>query len=163
MGVALSERHIRLRPPTHRGQPPVGAFLTLSRTRWPSRWSAPAAGRHRSLVAPEAPPVRPVLREVKPLPFVYIHDIAVARRPRRVVTVIIWMLITEIVAPFGAQQICPPPPPPPPAPRLDSVDQRIVDAVRDVGPVKTWSLLNWLAEDEGARSRADGREARRSL
>jgi hypothetical protein len=52
---------------------------------------------------------------------------------------------------------------PPPAPRLDLIDQRIIEAVREHGPVKTWSLFNWLAEDAGARSRDEGRAARRIL
>jgi hypothetical protein len=104
----------------------------------------------------------PSARRGKPLPFVYNHAIAAAHRPVRVTPVINWMIISALVEPFGAQQICPPPQPRP-APRLDAVDRRIVEAVRDVGPVKTWSLLNWLAEAEGARSRTEGRAARRIL
>lgn len=72
-------------------------------------------------------------------------------------------MISVIVAPESAQQTYTPPPQTRPAPRLDRTDERIIEAVRDVGPVKTWSLFNWLAEDEGARSRADGRDARRTL
>ena len=67
-----------------------------------------------------------------------------------------------ITAPASAPQRCVPAQQPRPVPRLDDVDRCIVESVRDIGPVKTWSLFNWLAEDEG-RSRANGREARRAL
>jgi hypothetical protein len=73
------------------------------------------------------------------------------------------MLMSIITAPPEAPQQYAPSPQPSPAPRLDSVDRRIIEAVRDVGPVKTWSLLNWLAQDEGERSRTDGRVARLNL
>ena len=72
-------------------------------------------------------------------------------------------MIDAVIAPENAQQIYTPPNQPPPAPRLDDIDRRIIEAVRDVGPVKMWSLLNWLAEDEGARSRTGGRVARLNL
>jgi hypothetical protein len=93
---------------------------------------------------------------------VYIHGIAAAHRPVRVAPVIIWMLITEIVAPFGAQQIYTPPAVPPPPPRLDDVDLRIIEAVCDVRQAKVWSILNMLSDDPGL-DRAAGREARRKL
>ncbi len=75
-----------------------------------------------------------------------------------------YFVLDVIIAPENAQQTHTPPiQPPSPAPTLDDVDRRIIEAIRELGPVKTWSLLNWLAEDEGTRSRADGREARRAL
>lgn len=74
------------------------------------------------------------------------------------------MRISEILAPAGRPQVWMPPPPQIlGAASLDDTDRQIIDALRDAGPVKTWSLLNYLTEGEGARSRADGRQARRSL
>jgi hypothetical protein len=72
-------------------------------------------------------------------------------------------VISIISAPASAPQTYVPLQWPPPAPRLDRVDLRIIEAVREHGPVKLWSLLNWLAQDGGERSRTDGREARRAL
>lgn len=72
-------------------------------------------------------------------------------------------MIDVVIAPVSAQQIYIGPFQPPPAPPLDPTDQRIVEAVRETGRVKLWSLLNWLTEDEAARSRAEGRVARLSL
>ena len=81
----------------------------------------------------------------------------------RTVTVGIVMVITEIVAPQSAQQVCNRLPQTPPAPPLDSTDQRILKTVRGHGPIKLWSLLNWLTQDEDAGNRAAGRSARLDL
>lgn len=72
-------------------------------------------------------------------------------------------MLDVIIAPEDRQQVYTPPPLPVPLSRLDRTDERIVEAVRQHGPVKLWSLLNWLAQDEGERSRADGRDFRRIL
>jgi hypothetical protein len=47
--------------------------------------------------------------------------------------------------------------------RLDCVDTRIIEVLRDVAPVKTWSLLNMLAREQSPNSRAEGRELRLNL
>jgi hypothetical protein len=72
------------------------------------------------------------------------------------------MLIHEIVAPFGAQQVYAPSPQPPPPPWLDEVDRRIVEAVRDVQQAKLWSVLNMLSNDTGL-GRSASRNARLNL
>jgi hypothetical protein len=71
------------------------------------------------------------------------------------------VLISTIIAPTSAPQALASQPPP--APRLDDVDRSIIKAIREQGPVKLWSLLNWLADDEGAQSRAEARKARLDL
>jgi DNA-binding Lrp family transcriptional regulator len=72
-------------------------------------------------------------------------------------------VLSIICAPASAPQQYVPPPQPPTTPKLDLIDRRIIEAVREHGPVKLWSLLNWLAQDEGERSRTDGRVARLNL
>ena len=73
------------------------------------------------------------------------------------------MLVSIITAPPEAPQVCNCSPQAPPVPQLDAVDRRIIEAVREHGPVTIWSMLNWLSQDEGARSRAEGRQARLDL
>lgn len=67
-----------------------------------------------------------------------------------------------IVGPDPAQVAAPKPPPAPALP-VDQIDQEIVTRVRDLGRVKTWSLLDRLVQDQGALNRAESRDARRAL
>jgi hypothetical protein len=67
------------------------------------------------------------------------------------------------MAPVNRPQIAAPKPPPPTPPRLDRLDEQIVSLVREHGPVKLWTVLNVVAEKEGARNRAAGRSARLDL
>jgi hypothetical protein len=72
-------------------------------------------------------------------------------------------VINIISAPPKAPQICSPSPLQLLAPRLDPIDRLIIETVKEHGPVKLWSLLNYLAQEEGERSRAEGRKARLNL
>ncbi len=71
-------------------------------------------------------------------------------------------MIDVVLAPPLAPQVFIPKPEPVPLPRLDDTDLRIIETVRDVGPVKTWSLLNILADDSGL-GRSENRDSRRAL
>ncbi len=73
------------------------------------------------------------------------------------------MLISYVVAPEIVAQVYKPQPHVPPAPQLDHIDNDIVAVVREHGPVKIWTLLNRLAEAEGAGRRTEGRIARLNL
>lgn len=55
-----------------------------------------------------------------------------------------------------------PPPQQPPTPRLDEIDRQLVSLVKEHGCVKLWTLLNRVAEDQGASSH-DGDRAKRLL
>lgn len=69
-----------------------------------------------------------------------------------------------ICAPPDAPQIpVPNPPPPPKPPRLDWIDERIIEVVREYEPLKLWQALNLASEEMSPRSRAEGREVRLKL
>jgi hypothetical protein len=72
-------------------------------------------------------------------------------------------MLTIIIAPESAPQIFRPPPltpPTPTAPRLDWIDELLLERLRDAGTCKTWSLLNSLTDEQGPRDRVDGRMQR---
>jgi hypothetical protein len=71
-------------------------------------------------------------------------------------------VLTFIVPPPDDPQIAaskPPQPPSPARPSLDWLDERILDVIRESEPVKTWSVINWVAVELSPGSRAEGRDA----
>ena len=73
------------------------------------------------------------------------------------------MLVQTIMAPAAAPQIPAAQPPPPHQPRLDWLDEKIVETLRDSGVCPIWSLLNVISEEEAPNSRADARKLRIKL
>src|SRR3569833_1249546 len=73
------------------------------------------------------------------------------------------MLISIISAPSSAPQVSTASPQSVPHPKLDRLDIKILESVRERGVMKNWSLLNVLAEEEGPRKRAEGRNLRLHL
>jgi len=73
------------------------------------------------------------------------------------------MLIGNIIAPFTAPQIAAPPVPAPSAPRLDKLDQQLLDQLRDAGSCPVWSLLNAVADEQVPHDRTAGRLLRLQL
>jgi len=70
------------------------------------------------------------------------------------------------IAPESAPQIFRPPPltpPAPAAPRLDWIDELLLERLRAAGTCKTWSLLNSVVDEQGSRGRVDGRMQRLRL
>ena len=78
-------------------------------------------------------------------------------------TCIYGMLINIICAPPDAPQISTAPFQPALQPKLDRLDMRIVETVREFGLTKIWAVLNALADDEAPRNRAEGRNLRLHL
>lgn len=74
------------------------------------------------------------------------------------------ILISTFIAPPGAPQVAALKLPLPSATAwLDPVDRQIVALVREHGPVKTWTLINRVAENESAHNRTDGRNIRLAI
>ena len=73
------------------------------------------------------------------------------------------MLISIIAAPTSAPQVSSVSPHGPRHPQLDRLDIKILESVRESGLMKVWSILNVLAEEEGPRNRAEGRNLRLHL
>jgi hypothetical protein len=70
-------------------------------------------------------------------------------------------VITIITAPLGAPQIAAPKPPPAPAPpRLDRLDEKLLESVRECGLSKIWPIINGVEANEGSKNRKEGREIR---
>jgi len=69
------------------------------------------------------------------------------------------MIVLSVIAPpESAPQIALPAAPPPP--RLDPLDHRIVNRLREDGLTGTWELLNDLADDEPPPNRSESRRLR---
>lgn len=73
------------------------------------------------------------------------------------------MLFNIICAPPDAPQISTAPFQPALQPKLDRLDTRIIESVRECGLTKIWSLLNALTDDDAPRNRAEGRNLRLHL
>src|SRR5437016_873256 len=69
-------------------------------------------------------------------------------------------MITAIIAPPAALAVSKPAPAAATPPRLDWLDQHIIDLVRESEPVKLWQVLNVTAAEMCPRSRAEGRKLR---
>jgi hypothetical protein len=75
------------------------------------------------------------------------------------------MLISTICAPPGAAQVYNPAAAPAQSPRLDHIDNEIVEAIRENGiyGAPVWAVLNWLAAGQNPTCRADARSLRLQL
>jgi len=72
-------------------------------------------------------------------------------------------MLSVIAAPETAPQIFNPPPAQRPKPRLDRLDQRLLEIVRDEGTAGIWWLLNKIGDEEAPGDRAKARAVRLSL
>jgi hypothetical protein len=64
------------------------------------------------------------------------------------------ILINELIAPISAPQVAGPQPPPVPVqPRLDSIDQLLLERLHDLGSCPIWSLLNVVANEHSPGNR----------
>ena len=72
-------------------------------------------------------------------------------------------MLSVITAPPNAPQNYTPIPAPPVPPRLDRLDRRLLEVVRDEGVVQVWFLLNNIGDEEAPGDRAKAREIRLAL
>lgn len=72
-------------------------------------------------------------------------------------------MVFDVVPPIDAPQIAAPKRPPPKPPRLDWIDERIIEVVHDYEPLKLWQALNLAADGLSPGSRGEGRELRLKL
>lgn len=75
-------------------------------------------------------------------------------------------MISMIIAPESAAQTLPAPeqrPHQPQPPRLDRLDEKILETLRDSGICQIWSVLNTVADGEDPRNRSEGRVIRLRL
>src|SRR5664280_966645 len=73
------------------------------------------------------------------------------------------MIVDCIIAPPNAPQVLPASPPQPSPPRLDRLDKTLIEAVREFGLSRIWSVLNSVADAEGPASRSGAAELRLRL
>jgi hypothetical protein len=74
------------------------------------------------------------------------------------------VFINKIVAPVDRPQVAAPKPAPAPAPpRLDRLDERLLEHLRDAGSCPTWTLLDIVADEQAPRDRTAGRLLRLDL
>ena len=72
-------------------------------------------------------------------------------------------MITFIIAPVDRPQIAAPKPPATVPPRLDWLDERLLEHLRDAGTCPTWTLLDIVADEASPRDRTAGRLLRLEL
>jgi len=76
---------------------------------------------------------------------------------------VVIVVIAFIVAPPDKPQIAAPKPPVPAPPRLDRLDERLLECLRDAATCPTWTLLDIVADEQAPRDRTAGRVLRLEL
>lgn len=84
---------------------------------------------------------------------------------RALVSSYLVMIISAICAPADAPQLYDPPVAPAQSPRLDRLDNELVEAIRENGRYGAliWAVLNWIAADQNLACRAQARSIRIQL
>lgn len=72
-------------------------------------------------------------------------------------------MISVIIAPASSPQVATAKPSVPNNPRLDELDERLLETVRDSGLTNVWSILNIVCNEEAPQSRGEGRTIRLRL